>query len=91
MSEKQEKKIICRDCGKGFTLAVGEQNFDEEKGFAEPVRCKECRDRRKAEREKQSTSQEERPKDDLEEMLEKFKANTALFEDEIEKRNKKRR
>ena len=53
MSEKQEKKIICRDCGKEFTLTVGEQNFYEEKGFAEPVRCKECRDRRKAERENQ--------------------------------------
>lgn len=89
MSEKQEKKIICRDCGKKFTLTVGEQNFYEEKGFAEPVRCKECRDRRKAERENQNTSQEETPKNDLEEMLEKFKANTVLFEDE--KRNKKRR
>ena len=80
MSEKQEKKIICRDCGKEFTLTVGEQNFYEEKGFAEPVRCKECRDRRKAERENQSTSQEETPKNDFEEMLEKFKANTVLFE-----------
>ena len=48
MSEKQEKKIICRDCGKEFTLTVGEQNFYEEKGFAEPVRCKECREAKKA-------------------------------------------
>ena len=44
---------------------------------------------RKAERENQNISQEETPKNDLEEMLEKFKANTVLFEDE--KRNKKRR
>ena len=36
-----------------------------------------------------TVSQEERPKNDFEEMLEKFKANTVLFEDE--KRNKKRR
>lgn len=84
MNEKKEKKIICKDCGNEFTLTVGEQNFYEEKGFAEPVRCKECRNRRKAERESQSISQEE-TKNDLEEMLEKFRANTVLFD------NKKRK
>ena len=73
MSEKQEKKIICRDCGKEFTLTVGEQNFYEEKGFAEPVRCKECRDKRKAEK-------EEPKKNDIEEMLAKFRANTVMIE-----------
>lgn len=88
MNEKQDKKIICRDCGKEFTLTVGEQNFYEEKGFAEPVRCKECRDRRKAERENQQ--QQETPKNDLEEMLEKFKANTVLFEKEEKNKRKKR-
>ena len=84
MNEKKEKKIICKDCGNEFTLTVGEQNFYEEKGFVEPVRCKECRNRRKAERESQSISQEE-TKNDLEEMLEKFRANTVLFD------NKKRK
>lgn len=84
MNEKKEKKIICKDCGNEFTLTVGEQKFYEEKGFAEPVRCKECRNRRKAERESQSVSQEE-TKNDLEEMLEKFRANTVLFD------NKKRK
>lgn len=80
MSEKQDKIIICKDCKREFTLTVGEQKFYEEKGFAEPARCKECRDRRKAEREQQS-QQAETPKNDLEEMLEKFKANTVLFDD----------
>ncbi len=49
--EKQDKKIICKDCGKEFIFTVGEQNFYEEKGFTnDPVRCKECRDKKKADR-----------------------------------------
>lgn len=75
----EDKRIICKDCGKEFTLTVGEQNFYAEKGFAEPVRCKECRDRRKAEREEREQSEQ---KNDLEEMLEKFRANTVAFEQE---------
>jgi len=49
--EKQDKIITCKDCGKQFTFTVGEQNFYEQQGFTnEPVRCKECRDKKKAER-----------------------------------------
>ena len=32
MEEYIEKTIICKDCGKDFTLSVGEQKFYEEKG-----------------------------------------------------------
>ena len=47
----EDKKIICKDCGEEFTFTVGEQEFYAEKGFTnEPVRCKACRDKRKAER-----------------------------------------
>lgn len=47
--EKQDKKIICKDCGKEFIFTVGEQEFYQEKGFTnEPVRCKECRETKKA-------------------------------------------
>ena len=49
--EKQDKTIVCKDCGKEFIFTVGEQEFYKEKGFTnEPVRCKECRDKRKAEK-----------------------------------------
>ena len=49
--EKQDKTIICKDCGQEFIFTVGEQEFYEEKDFAnEPVRCKECRDKRKADK-----------------------------------------
>ena len=47
--EKQDIKIICKDCGQEFLFTVGEQNFYEEKGLTnQPVRCKECRDKKKA-------------------------------------------
>ena len=44
------KKIVCQDCGKEFEFTVREQEFYQEKGFSEPKRCKECREKRKQER-----------------------------------------
>ena len=45
----EDKTIVCKDCGTEFVFTVGEQNFYEEKGFTnEPVRCKECRAKKKA-------------------------------------------
>lgn len=72
-----EEKIICRNCGKEFTFTVGEQRFYEEKGFSKPVRCKECRDKRKADRENQESEQK---KNDFEDLLAKFRAETVMFE-----------
>ena len=49
--EKQDKIIVCQDCGEEFTFTVREQEFYEEKGFTnEPQRCPECRKARKAQR-----------------------------------------
>ena len=72
-------KLVCKDCGKEFDFTVGEQRFYEEKGFAQPIRCKECRDAKKArnlEREKAEASKE----DDFEAMLKKFQENTIKFD-----------
>lgn len=72
-------KLICKDCGKEFDFTVGEQRFYEEKGFAQPIRCKECRDAKKArnlEREKTEASK----KDDFEAMLKNFQENTIKFD-----------
>lgn len=49
--EYQDKTIVCKDCGKDFVFTAGEQQFYAEREFSEPVRCKECRDARKASRE----------------------------------------
>ncbi len=35
--------IVCKDCGKEFVFTEGEQEFYAQKGFTQPVRCKECR------------------------------------------------
>lgn len=47
---KQDKELVCSDCGNAFIFTVGEQEFYEEKEFLEPKRCKYCRDARKAEK-----------------------------------------
>ena len=47
----KDETIVCKDCGKEFVFTVGEQQFYAEKGFQnKPVRCKECRAKRKTER-----------------------------------------
>lgn len=46
-----DKTLVCKDCGNDFIFTEGEQQFYAEKGFEnEPVRCKECRIARKAQR-----------------------------------------
>ena len=43
-----DKTIICKDCGKEFVFPVKDQEFYASKDFSEPVRCKECREAKKA-------------------------------------------
>ncbi len=47
-----DKQIVCKDCGQEFTYTEGEQEFYSSRGFSEPVRCKACRDARKAQKQK---------------------------------------
>ncbi|GMB10633.1 MAG: zinc-ribbon domain containing protein [Candidatus Improbicoccus devescovinae] len=45
--EREDKVLICKECGKEFVFTGGEQEFYASKGFEnEPQRCKECRTRR---------------------------------------------
>ncbi len=56
--EKEDIKIVCKDCGEEFLFTVGEQEFYAEKGFDhQPVRCKACRDKRKAEKNQKEKSE----------------------------------
>ena len=49
--EKKDKKIVWQDWGMEFDFTVRDQEFYEQMGFTnEPVRCKACRDKKKAER-----------------------------------------
>lgn len=47
----EDKTLQCKDCGKDFIFSTGEQEFYAEKGFEnEPVRCRDCRDARRRNR-----------------------------------------
>lgn len=70
-------KLVCKDCGKEFDFTIGEQRFYEEKGFAQPIRCKECRDAKKA---RNLNMEAGVPGNDFEAMLKKFQENTIKFE-----------
>jgi len=43
----KNKNIVCKDCGSHFVFTAREQQFYQEKGFVEPVRCKDCRTAKK--------------------------------------------
>lgn len=60
MSEQyKDKTLVCKDCGAEFVFTAGEQAFYAEKGFQnEPVRCKACRQARKASRENNRNNNE---------------------------------
>jgi len=45
-----DQEITCRDCGATFTFTEGEQEFYATKNLSEPQRCKDCRAKRKSER-----------------------------------------
>lgn len=42
-----DKRIICKDCGGEFIFPERDQKFFRDKGWGEPIRCKECRIKRK--------------------------------------------
>jgi hypothetical protein len=49
-----DKTITCRDCKTDFAWTAGEQEWyaDPQRNFGPPVRCKTCREARRAERKK---------------------------------------
>ncbi len=55
----EDKMIQCKDCGAEFTFTAGEQEFYAEKGFNEPIRCRDCRQKKKDERRNFQASREE--------------------------------
>ncbi len=49
--EFEDKTLVCKDCNQEFIFTKGEQAFYKEKGLEnEPKRCKDCRQKRKAEK-----------------------------------------
>lgn len=50
--EYQDIQLTCVTCGREFIFTAKEQEFFHSKGFREPKHCRECRQRRKQERER---------------------------------------
>ncbi|MDO8727951.1 MAG: zinc-ribbon domain-containing protein [Candidatus Methanoperedens sp.] len=46
----EDKKIKCIDCHKDFVFTAGEQEFFDERGYSTPIRCKDCRSKKKAQK-----------------------------------------
>jgi CxxC-x17-CxxC domain-containing protein len=38
----EDKTLSCQDCGADFVFTTRDQEFFQEKGFAEPKRCRKC-------------------------------------------------
>lgn len=54
--ETKDMTLICKDCEEEFIFTARDQEFYAEKGFTNPLRCKPCRDKRKAERNNRSNA-----------------------------------
>ncbi len=50
MADFQDRPLTCQECGNEFTFEAGEQQFYADKGFGEPKRCRDCRNKKKDER-----------------------------------------
>lgn len=46
-------ELVCRDCDATYSFSIKEQSRYEEKGFAQPTRCLECRKSKRAKPEKE--------------------------------------
>lgn len=44
----KHKKLVCQDCGTTFRFSKRDQAFFKQNGWADTIRCKECRDNRNA-------------------------------------------
>lgn len=47
LKDLRDREIICVDCGGSFIWNAGEQAFYLSKGLRPPLRCKNCRLRRR--------------------------------------------
>lgn len=46
----EDQTLTCMDCGQDFVFSAGEQEFYASKNLSAPRRCKDCRAKKKMER-----------------------------------------
>lgn len=74
------KEIICKECGKSFSILPGEERFYISKGMQIPKRCKECRRIRKEQKIKdEKRIRNEQDESELQELTSLFKQKPIEF------------
>jgi CxxC-x17-CxxC domain-containing protein len=57
----EDKTLVCKDCSNEFIFTAGEQEFYSTKGFQnEPLRCKDCRDQKRSQFNRNSSEKRNR-------------------------------
>lgn len=61
----EDQTLTCKDCGAEFVWSAGEQEFYASKNLSAPTRCKDCRAKKRAERDAQRGAPGERQMYDI--------------------------
>jgi hypothetical protein len=56
-----DKSLTCKDCKVEFVFEAGEQRFYEQRGYSIPIRCPDCRKKKKLERDNASKFGDNKP------------------------------
>lgn len=48
-----DRQLICKDCRNNFVFTERDQQFFQDKGFSDPVRCYDCRRKKREQRDRQ--------------------------------------
>ena len=70
------KHIICKACGKSFSISPDEEMFYTSKGLQVPKRCKECRKARKEQEKRINADQDEK---ELQRLVAQFEQKPIEF------------
>lgn len=74
------KQIICKDCGKSFSISPDEEKFYTSKGLQIPKRCKECRKVRKEQKiQEENRIKAERDEKELQGLVAQFTQKPIEF------------
>lgn len=82
--------LKCKDCGKTFIWKAKEQSFYADKGYGAPIRCWDCRQLRKIQKEEPKKTQEQ-INEEFSKMLDNFLKESAQFESDLKRKENKRR
>lgn len=82
-------KLICKQCGKEFTITDGEKEFYKSKKLALPKRCKNCRNNNKNKRRKfKVVENKDFEEDEIKRLIKEKEVQTSNIDENIPKNKK---